>query len=274
VTQTSLLHTELRRDADADSSPVTLARVMKSEWIKFRTLRSTIAVLGGASLGILLIAMLIGYNTRHLSQSLDANDIVASSPMQGYFLGQLLIGALGVLFVTGEYSTGMIRATMTAVPRRVPVLWAKLLVFLGVTLATMIPICLIAFLASEGLISHYRPGISLGSPGALRVVLGTAVYLALLGVIGAALGWIVRSTPGALVSYLATVLVIPVIFGEAIGHWGKRVAEILPSEAGASFINTIRDQPSLKPWPGILVMLAWVVAFVAVALWTLRTRDA
>jgi ABC-2 type transport system permease protein len=261
-------------DDDDESKPVTLARVVSSEWIKFTTLRSTMSVLAGACFGMILIALLVGYNTRHLSGSLDPNDIVASSPMQGYFLGQLLIGALGVLFVTGEYSTGMIRATMTAVPKRVPVLWAKLIVFVTATLSTLLVVCLVAFLAAEALISHYRPGISLGSPGALRVVLGTAIYLTLLGTIGAAIGWIVRSTPGALVTYLATVLVIPVIFGEAIGHWGKHVAEVLPSEAGASFINTIRDQPSLHPWPGLAVMAAWTVGFLAIAIVCLRRRDA
>jgi ABC-2 type transport system permease protein len=223
---------------------------------------------------MIAIALLIGYNTRHLSQSLDANDIVASSPMQGYYLGQLLIGSLGVLFVTGEYSTGMIRATMTAVPKRVPVLWAKLIVFVTITLSTLLVTCLVAFLSAEAVISHYRPGISLSSPGALRVVLGTAVYLTLVGTIGAAIGWIVRSTPGALVTYLATILVIPVIFGEAIGHWGKRVAEVLPSEAGSSFVQTIRDQPSLSPWLGLAVMVAWVIGFFVVAVICLRRRDA
>jgi ABC-2 type transport system permease protein len=259
---------------DAASQPVTLSRVITSEWIKFATLRSTLSVLAGAAVGMVVIALLVGYNTRHLSASLDANDIVASSPMQGYYLGQLLIGALGVLFVTGEYSTGMIRATMTAVPKRVPVLWAKLIVFVAATLSTMLVVCLIAFLAAEGLISHYRPGISLSSPGALRVVLGTAVYLTLIGTIGAAIGWIVRSTPGALVTYLATILVIPVILGEAVGHWGKHVAEILPSEAGASFIQTIAEPPSLAPWTGLAVMVAWVIGFLVVAVICLRRRDA
>jgi hypothetical protein len=121
-------------------------------------------------------------------------------------------------------------------------------------------ICLVAFVSSQALISHYRTGFSLGDPGALRVVLGTAVYLTLIGMIGAAIGWIVRSTPGALVSYLGIVLVLPVIFGQALGKWGKHVAEVLPSQAGASFIQTIRDQPSLHPWTGIAVMIAWAWA--------------
>jgi ABC-2 type transport system permease protein len=259
---------------DAAPQPVTLSRVVTSEWIQFPTLRSTLSVLAGAAVGMVVIALLVGYNTRHLSPSLDANDIVASSPMQGYYLGQLLIGALGVLFVTGEYSTGMIRATMTAVPKRLPVLWAKLIVFAAATLSTMLVVCLVAFLASEGLISHYRPGISLSSPGTLRVVLGTAVYLTLIGTIGAAIGWIVRSTPGALVAYLATILVIPVILGEAVGNWGKHVAEILPSQAGSSFIQTIAEPPSLAPWTGLAVMVVWVIGFLVVAVICLRRRDA
>jgi ABC-2 type transport system permease protein len=268
----------LRREpaeaSDGISKPVTLGRVVTSEWVKFTTLRSTVSVLAGAALGMVLIALLVAYNTRHLSASLDANDVVASSTLQGYYLGQLLIGALGVLFVTGEFSTGMIRATLTAVPRRIPVLWAKLIVFVAVTLTTMLVMCLVAFVAAQALISHYRTGFSLTDPGALRVVLGTAVYLTLVGVIGAAIGWIVRSTPGALVSYLAVVLVVPVILSEALGNWGKHVAQYLPSEAGASFINTIRDQPSLRPWPGLLVMIVWVVAFLAIAVVTLDKRDA
>jgi ABC-2 type transport system permease protein len=254
--------------------PVTLRRAVRSEWIKFTTLRSTVAVLAGAAVAMVVIALLIGYNTRHITSTLDPNDIVASSTMQGYFLGQLLIGALGVLFVTGEYSTGMIRSTLTAVPRRIPVLWAKLLVFVGITLSVMTVACLIAFTASQGLISHYRTGFSLGDPGVIRVVVGTALYLTMVGIIGAAIGWIVRSTPGALVTYLAVVLVIPGILGGALGHWGKRVAEVMPSQAGASFINTIRDQPSLHPWPGIALMAGWVVAFLAVAVVTLKRRDA
>jgi ABC-type transport system involved in multi-copper enzyme maturation permease subunit len=253
--------------------PVTLRRTVTSEWIKFRTLRSTLAVLALALAGMLVIGLIVAYNTRHLSPSLQPNDIVASSPLQGYYLGQLLIGALGVLLVTGEFSSGMIRSTLTLVPRRLPVLWAKLLVFVTVTAVPLIVMSLLSFTAAEALISHSRPGISLSSPGALRVVIGTGLYLTLVGLIGAAVGWIVRSTPGSLVAYLAIVLVIPVLFGNAFGAWGKQVAKFLPSQAGGAFISIIPDGPSLRPWLGLVVLVAWVVAFTAVAAVTLRQRD-
>jgi ABC-2 type transport system permease protein len=253
---------------------VTFGRVVTAEWIKFRTLRSTVAVLGAAMLGMIVIGLIVAYNTRHITPSLDANDLVASSPLQGYYLGQLLIGALGVLFVSGEYSTGMIRSSFAAVPRRLPVLWAKILVFVAVTLPAMAVMCVVSFVSAEGLISHYRTGYSLGGHGVLRVVLGTALYLTLIGVIGGALGWIVRSTPGALVAYFAVILVLPVIFGNVLGTWGKDVAKYMPSQAGGAFISTLPDGPSLKPLTGFLVLLAWVVVAVAAAVVQVRRRDA
>ena len=261
---------------DTEAQPVTVRRVIKSEWIKFWTLRSTWAVLGAAIVGMLVLALVVAYNTRHLTSNLQPNDIAPSATLQGYYLGQLLIGALGVLFVSGEYGTGMIRSTLVAVPRRLPVLWAKLVVFVTVTAASMITVSIVAFLCAQALLSHYRSGFSLSDPGVLRVVLGTGIYLTLVGMIGGALGWIVRSTPGALVAYFAVVLVLPVLFGDALGNWGKEVAQFLPSQAGASFSTSIPESPhySLSPWVGLLVLVGWVAVALAVAAGVLRRRDA
>ena len=256
------------------SQPVTLSRVISSEWIKFRTLRSTLAVLTAAVVGIFLIGLLVAYNTRDLTANLQPDDHVASSTLQGYYLGQLLIGALGVLFVTGEYSTGMIRSTLAAVPKRLPVLWAKLAVFASVTLVSMVTICVLAFLAAQAVIGQYRTGYSLGDPGVLRVVIGTGFYLTFVGIIAAMLGWIIRSTPGALVAYIAVILVLPVLFGNVLGTWGKDVAQFLPSTAGASFVGSLREPHTLTPWVGIGVLALWAVGATAVAAVQLRRRDA
>ena len=258
-----------------ESQPVTFRRSVASEWIKFRTLRSSWAVLGTAMLGMLVFGLLIAYNTRHLSANLQANDLAPSATLQGYYLAQLLIGALGVLFVSGEYSTGMIRSTFAAVPKRLPVLWGKLAVFVTVTVVTMIPVSIVAFLSAQGLISGFRPGISLGAPGALRVVIGTGIYLTLLGVIGAALGWILRSTPGGLVAYVGVILIIPVLFGNVLGNWGKHIAQFLPTAAGQSFSTSLPESsPSLSPWVGLAVLVIWAVVAVAIAAVALRRRDA
>lgn len=254
--------------------PVTLGRVLKAEWLKFWTLRSTVAVVVGAVVAMVAISLIVAFNTRHITAATDPNDRMASSTLQGYYLGQLLIGALGVLFVSGEYSTGMIRSTLVAVPRRLPVLRAKLIVFVGIVLVAMEAASFIAFLASQALIGQYRTAYTLSSPGALRVVIGTGLYLTLLGVIGGALAWIVRSTPGALVAYVATVLVIPVLFGRALGDWGKHVAEYLPTQAGAAFSTILPDGLSLAPWTGLAVMTLWAVVAVAAGAGVLRKRDA
>lgn len=261
-------------DTGVDVQPVSLTKVVNSEWIKFRSLRSSWAVLGAAVLGMLAIGLVIAYNTRHLSSSLAANDLVPSATLQGYYLGQLLIGALGVLFVTGEFGTGMISSTFAAVPRRLPVLWAKLLVFVAVTAVSMIGISLVSFLASQALIGQYRTGISLSDPGALRVVLATGLYLTAVGVIGAMIGWIVRSTPGALVSFFALLLVLPIVFGNLFGTWGSNVAQFLPDSAGAAFATSLPVSPHLSGWAGLVVLLAWIAGLGVAAAVTLRRRDA
>ena len=252
---------------------VTQRRVIAAEWLKFRTLRSTLVVLAAAMLGMVVFGAVIAHNTRHVA-GLDPEDVVASGPLQGYYLGQLLIGALGVLFVTGEYSTGMIRSSLAAVPRRQPVLVAKLVVFTLVVGAAMVAACFAAFFVAQAVLSGYRPTYRLSDPGVLRVVLGTGVYLTLIGLLGGALGWIIRSTPGALVGVVALILVLPVLFELFLGSVGKDVAAYLPTGAGASFSTNLRAPGALSPWVGLGVMVAWVAALTVLASVQLRRRDA
>jgi ABC-type transport system involved in multi-copper enzyme maturation permease subunit len=253
--------------------PVTLPRVIASEWVKFRTLRSTLIVLGAAMLGMVLFGAIIAHNTRNPA-GLDPEDVVASGPLQGYYLGQLLIAALGVLVVSGEYSTGMIRATLAAVPRRQPVLVAKVVVFTVVVGIAMIAASVVAFLVAQAFLSGYRPTYSLSDGSTLRVVVGTGVYLTLVGLLGSALGWIVRSTPGALVAVVGLILILPVLFELVLPSWGTHVAAYLPTGAGASFSTSLAMPDALSPWVGLGVMVAWVVLGLAIASVVLRRRDA
>jgi ABC-type transport system involved in multi-copper enzyme maturation permease subunit len=258
---------------EVHSEPVSLSRAMASEWIKFRTLRSSWAILIAAVIGLPAIGLIVAYNTRHISPSIAPEDLGPSATMQGFLLGQLLIGALGVLVVSGEYSTGMIRSTFAAVPKRLPTVWAKALVFAVVVGTTLTVAAVVAFLSSQALLSHYRPGYSLADPGVPRAVFGTAMYLTLLGVLGGAVGWIVRNTPGALVSFLGLILVVPVIFGNLLGNWGKDVAQFMPGEAGRSFITGLHQPYMLSVGTGLVVFLAWVAVAVACATVLLRRRD-
>jgi ABC-2 type transport system permease protein len=252
---------------------VTFPRVVLSEWIKFRSLRSSWVTLLAAVAALVVIGLLIGYNTGKNFQGLAPEDSAPSGVLQGYHLAQLLVGVLGILFVSGEYSTGMIRSTLAAVPRRLPVLAAKALVFGAVALVTMIPTSFVAFLGAMAFRAHYGHGSSLSDPGILRVVVGTGVYLALIGLLGSALGWIIRSTPGAISTLVALLLIVPGLLFVLPGAWVKTAAEYLPSEAGSSFVANVQDAARLAAGPGFAVLVAWVVVALGVAAVVLKRRD-
>lgn len=252
---------------------VTLPRVVASEWLKLHSLRSTPLILLAAMVAMVAFGAIIGHNTRNPA-GLDPEDVVASGPLQGYYLGQLLLGSLGVLVVSGEYSSGMIRATLCAVPRRLPVLLAKLVVFTVVVGIAMVVASVAGFLVAQAFLSGYRPTYSLSDPDVLRVVVGTGVYLTLVGLLGGAAGWIVRSTPGALVALFAAILVLPVLLLLFHGAWAEHVRAWLPTGAGASFSTSLQMPGALAPWPGLAVMVGWVVVAYVVGAVLLRRRDA
>lgn len=252
--------------------PVTLRGVVASEWLKFRSLRSTVLVLAAAVAAMIVFGGVIAFNTRNPA-GLDPEDVVASGPLQGYYLGQLLMAALGVLVVSGEYSSGMIRATFAAVPKRTPVLIAKAVVFTLVVGISMIAASVAAFLVAQAVLSGHRPTYSLSDGSTLRVVVGTGVYLTLVGLVGSVLAWTVRSTPGALVATFAVILVVPILLELVFPSWGTYIAAYLPTGAGQSFSTTLAAPHALSPWTGLAVMVAWVVVGMTGAAVALRRRD-
>ncbi len=263
-----------RRRADLTAGPVTLRGAVLSEWVKFRTLRSSWLMLLASFLAMVGIAAAVGYNTGKNWSGLQPEDSAPSGGLQGYHLAVLLVGVLGVLFVTGEYGTGMIRSTLAAVPKRVPVVVAKAVVFGGVALLAMVPASLAAYGTAQAFLSHYGHGTSLTDPGVLRVVLGTGVYLALLGLFGSALGWIVRSTAGGISTFVGLLLVLPLLAGLLPGSLTKNLVRYLPSNAGESFITSVQVPDMLSASAGLMVLIGWVVAALAVAAVQLRRRDA
>jgi ABC-2 type transport system permease protein len=262
-----------RRVAD-DGPHVTTARVISSEWIKFRTLRSSWVILLASFAAMIAFGLLIGYNTGRHFGGLAPEDAAASGPLQGYYLGQLLMGVLGVLFVTGEYGTGMVRSTFAAVPRRLPVVFAKTVVYGVIALVTMVAGSLAAFFASQLFLSHYGHGSSLSDPGVLRAVVGTGVYLTLVGILGGAIGWIVRSTPGGISTLVGLLMVVPVLFQVLPGSLAANVFKYLPTEAGGSYVMSVHLPDTLSPWTGLVVLVLWVLAALVAATVVLRSRDA
>lgn len=253
---------------------VTQARVIKSEWIKFRTLRSSYWSLAFAAGVMIAIGMLFAWgmtngNGRHRDFSPIAD------PLRGMFLAQLAVGVLGCMVITGEYTTGMIRASLSAVPNRLPVLWAKALVFGAVVLVLMTVTSVITFLVAQPILATKHLDTTLSAPGALRIVLGTGLYLTVVGLLGIMFGTIIRSTAGSIAALFGVLLVLPVL-GEILTlvSWGQSVPKYLPSNAGQALLSPVQDSGSLAPWTGFALFVGYLVLATAGAAYTLKRRDA
>jgi ABC-2 type transport system permease protein len=258
-----------------NAANVTFGRVLHSEWLKLRTLRSSWLTLGSATAAMAVVGLAIGYATSTSNwATLEAGDKLAEAPLRGILLTQLIMGVLGVLFVTGEYATGMIRSTFAAVPRRLTVIGAKAVVFGVVALTFMTIASFAAFYGAQIFLGPDGHGSSLSDPGVFRAVAGVGAYLMMIGLLGAALGWIIRSTAGAIAALVAILLIAPLLIGYLPGSLSDNVLNFMPSNAGNSFVTAIRDPDALAPWTGFGVLALWVVAGLAVAGLTVRRRDA
>ena len=188
---------------------VTGPRVVLSEWTKFRSLRSTLYTLLIAVVLMIGLGALFAAIAANQASGLDPGQSATSTSLTGVFIAQLAIGVLGVLLISGEYSTGMIRSSLTVVPRRLPMLWGKLVVFAGAVFLTMLVASFVAFFAGQALLSGQNLDASLSEPGALRSVVGAALYLTVAGMTALALGALLRNTAAAITTFVAVFFVIP-----------------------------------------------------------------
>jgi ABC-2 type transport system permease protein len=259
---------------------VTQLHVLNSEWIKLRSLRSTFWSLFAAIVATVGLGMLFswGFANRvsdHAHRVDNAATLAVTVPLQPYVIAQLAVGVLGVMVITGEYSTGMIRATLAAVPGRLPVLWAKAAVFAAVVLVLMEIVSFVTFFGGQAILSTQHIQATLSSPQALRIVAGVGLYLTVVGLLGTALGTIIRSTAGAIAALFGILLVLPVL-GEALNltSWGRHITPYLPSSAGGDLLTNDPDPGSLGPWTGFGVFVLYTVIAMAVAAYLLKRRDA
>jgi ABC-2 type transport system permease protein len=258
---------------------VTQARVLLSEWTKLYSLRSTrwsLAVATVLTIGFpILFATILSSRWTHMSLSERAHHHPLDVALVGVNVSQLAIAVLGVLVITGEYSTGMIRASLTAVPRRLPVLWAKSVVFAVVTLLLMLPSVVIAFFASQAILrSHHILQISFSHPGVARAVLGGAVYLTMVAVFALAIGAIVRNTAGGIATFAAIFFVIPPLMNLLPTSWNDAISQYLPSEAGRSIFSLTTGAHSLSPGAGLALFAGYCALAIEAAAVLLVRRDA
>jgi ABC-type transport system involved in multi-copper enzyme maturation permease subunit len=257
---------------------VTQLRVAVSEWTKLHSLRSTRwSLLIATILTIGFPALFAAITSSHWG-SMSPHDRADRHPIDiaqaGINVSQLAIVVLGVLVITGEYSTGMIRASMTAVPKRLPVLWAKLGVFAVVTFVLMLPAVLAAFFVSQAIVDKHAPlKLAFSSAGVARAVIGGALYLTLVGMFALALGAIVRNTAGGIASIVGIFFVIPPLLNVLPTSWQNGINPWIPNSAFRSIFQLTHGTHSLSPWGGVAVGLGYVAAAVAVAAILLVRRD-
>lgn len=264
------------RATTSDWSGPTQVRALVSEFIKMRTLRSTTLTLAAAVLELVGLGLLISYVTHRNFNRFDPARLAHFDPigrsLGGVNIAQLAIGMLGVLLITGEYSTGMIKSTFAAIPTRLPVLWAKAGLYAVVTAALMIPSAFVAFLGGQQLLGVH--GTTLSASSALRAVFGVGLYLTVVSVLAVALGFLIRSTAGGIATLFGVLLVLPGLGNLLPTDWQTNVLPYLPSNAGSALYTVHPDDPgTLAPWTGFAVMCLWAVAALIAAAVVLKRRD-
>jgi ABC-2 type transport system permease protein len=264
------------RSAEVQVSPVSQRRVLASEWIKMRSLRSTGLTLLAAVVAMIALGWVVGWATNSHWARLDpierAQFSAIDNSLAGFHLAQLAVGVLGVLLISGEYATGMIRATFSAVPSRLPVLWAKAGLYAVVTFVSMLIAALLAFVGGQHFLASH--GTTLSAPHALQSIVGVAGYLTLIGVFAVALGFVIRSTAGGIATLFGLLLVLPGIGQVLPTSWQQHTLPYLPSNAGASIFSIHTDPGMLGAGAGLVVLALWVVAALAAAAVVLKRRDA
>jgi hypothetical protein len=253
---------------------VQVVDVLRAELCKLRSVRSTYwALLATFAFNVAVAVALAIFLPSQLSAHERATLDTARVSLGGMHLSQVACGLLGVLVITGEYGTGTIRATFAAVPQRRVVLTAK-----GVVLAVSVLIagllaCFAAFLAFEAIASRSLR-VSLADPGVLRAVIGGALYLTALGLLGFALGAIIRSGAGAVATLLG-LLFVPTILVQLLPHsLSQELNGYTPMEAGSAIFSLHRDDGTLAPWGGFGVFCAYVTVALVAAFLLVNRRDA
>jgi ABC-2 type transport system permease protein len=241
--------------------------VARMEWLKIRSVRSTAWILLTFAAGMIGLAILI-MSRHHMSPSFDpTNDSFA-----GLVIGQLVVGVLGVLAVTSEFSSGMIRATLAAAPGRPLLLAAKAAVLTAVTLAAGEILALAAFAAGQAVAPAQHA--TLGQPGVLRAVLMAGAYPALIGLIGLGLGAVIRHTAGAICAVAGILFVLPLIvipLGTSIQNAVEKFLPMMIAENSMTAVKPVAN--SLSPGAGFGLMCLYTVAALAVGGWALARRD-
>ena len=266
---------------------VSFAGVLNSEWIKLRSLRSPFWSYSTVFLIVVAFALLMsmafslavseGAGAEVASElglpSLEAGALGGLVSTMATQLAQLIVAALAVLMISGEYSTGMMRSTLVAVPARVPVLLAKGAVLAAATFAVGAAASFAAFFATAPVLAGAGLDSSITDPEVLRMLFGSALYLVGVALLSLALGAMLRSAAGGIAASVGVLMLLPAILSMIPVEAIQGVLPFLPSAAGQRIFDATQAG-ILSPWQGLGVMALWVLAALIGATILLKKRDA
>jgi len=252
------------------------AGVLRSEFTKLRTVRSTVWSLAVLVVATVVVGVLVcrseASSWAHLSAS-DRSDFDPTNvSLSGVALGQLAVGVLGILVITAEFSTGAIRSTFSAVPNRRLVLAAKAAVFGGVVLLVGEIVSFVTFLLGQAILSGQAPHATLGQAGVLRAVVFSGIYLAGTGLLALGLGTIIRHTAGAIAAFSGLVFVIPALLGVFPQSIQNSVGHFFPPVIGSAMVS-VAPGAAWSPWTALGLLSLYVVLSLGIGGWLLQRRD-
>jgi ABC-2 type transport system permease protein len=250
--------------------------LLRSEWIKLRSVRSTVwAYAVTIVAGIGFSAMLgLTFSSPGLPATEQVSYAVQAATL-GLVVAQLSVAVLGVLVISGEYSTGMIRSTLTAIPQRYPALLAKAAVFAAVTFVVGLVITFGSYFVSAPLMAARGAESSLGDPGVVQALVGGALFLTLIGVLSLGIGTVVRSGAGGIAAAIGLIMLAPIVFALIPAEWAAEAARYLPTAAGAALYTIpTADGMGFEPWQGLAILLGWIVLALGSGTALLTRRDA
>ncbi|MGO4105373.1 ABC transporter permease subunit [Leifsonia sp. YAF41] len=260
-------------------SGLSAAGIIRSEWIKLKSVRSTawsFVLIVLASFGmatIMSLSLNLDGGGAALSPADQAGYLVLASTF-GVFFGQLIAAVLGVLVISGEYSTGMVKSTLTAVPRRLGALWAKAVVLFVATFLVGAVAGIGSFFIATPILAGEGLHASLVDTNVILPLLGSALYLALVAVFALGLGTILRSSAGGIAAALGLILLLPIVLQMIPAEWAGDLLPYLISNAGMGMFGLTMGSVALEWWQNLLIVLGWLTVSLVAAAVLLKRRDA
>jgi ABC-type transport system involved in multi-copper enzyme maturation permease subunit len=251
--------------------------VLASEWIKLRSVRSTYWSIIASVILALGLSAAISAGNAHEYATMDLRDRLLFDPTSlstaGLFFAQLALGVMAILVVSSEYSTGTIRTTFAAVPKRGYTLAGKTLLVGTISGALAIGLAFGGFFICQPIFHHYHLGVSIHAPHVFRAVIGGGLYITVLVLFAMGLAMIIRHTAGAITALVGTVFILPIVTQLLPDTWQRDFSRYLPANAGSQITSTVHDPKLLMPWPGFFVFVGWAILSLAVGWFLVRSRD-